>query len=631
MSKVAKVVGTIASIAAMIPGPHQPFAQAIAVTANVVAAVTAKPPPAKGSVNDVRIGSNMPTPCVVGRSYIGGDMVHDVGYGGSTNPYRSMVLVWSVGPVHSVEAIQADFTTVTFSGGNATGYYANFLYRSTSLGPVPQPTALTGPFGAIPGWGSTAKISGKCHGLFTLKFDKKGKKYASGVPQLGAIIKGALCYDPRKDSTYPGGSGAHRFDDEGTWEWSDNPALHAVAYARGRYQNGKKVFGCGFAKDAIDLPAWVAFANMCDANGWTVGGVIQEPGSRKDNLKYLCEAGGGEPVFGSRLSVRFASPKVALDTISAADLADGDYVVPAMRSWRDRINVMVPRYRSEAHKWEYVQSDSVTIPAYVTEDGEEKTEERQWSLVQDKDQAAQLAAYALVDARETGPIVLSCKPRLAAYQVGEVLECAPDMAELGLSGLELEIVEKSVDPATAIVTLTLRTETAGKHAFALGQIGTAPPTPTLIDPEELDAIITSNGDKDAVTAALITASSTNPTRAIEASENGTTASIKMVAHSRIYSDGVSVALEEQTFTGLVGDTAYFPYYVDFAREDTTPTVVITTDADAVQNIPGAHSLGRIRTPIIGSGVVYSGGGAQIGREVSPPAAVRDPVAELEEY
>lgn len=491
VSKVLAVVGSIASIAAMVPGPHQPIAAAIAVAANIGSAVLAKPPPAKGSVNQIQIGANMPTPYAIGRTYVGGNMVHDVGYGGSNNPYKSMVLVWSGGgPIHSIESFQGDFSSLSFSGGNAIGYYNNYLYLSTSLGARPQAAALTGPFGAIPGWGSAAKISGKTHGLVTLKFDKKGKRFASGIPQFGVVGKWVLAYDPRKDSTYPGGSGSHRFDDETTWEWTDNPALHGIAYARGRYENGKKVFGCGYTKEAIDLAAFVAHANVCDANGWTVGGVIYEPGSRKDNLKYILEAGGGEPVFGARLSVRYAAPKVALDTVTADDLADGDYIVPAMRSWRDRLNGIIPKYRSEAHKWEYVQSEAVSVEQYVEEDGEEKQEERQFSLVQDKDQAAQLASYVLVNGREFGPIVLPLKPRLGAYGPGETLEI--DIPELGLNQQLCEITQRDIDPGTAIVTLTFVSETDDKHAFALGQTGTAPPTPSITASEDLDEIISSN-------------------------------------------------------------------------------------------------------------------------------------------
>lgn len=499
LNKVATVVGVVASIAAVIPGPWQPIAAIVAVAANVAASASAmaiRKPPALGNTTQILIGPNLPMPYAMGRTYVGGNLMLDVGYGATLsdvpNPYRSMVIVGAQGgPVDSFEAFQADFETITFSGAAATGYYGGFLWRSTQLGATPEGAALAGPHGAIPGWGAAYKLSGYAAWLVTMKFDRKGTVFASGVPQFGMIGKWAKTYDPRLDDTYTGGAGDHRFDDETTFEWSENPGLHGPTYARGRYQGDdvRKVIGCGFGQDAIDWPAWVAFANVCDANGWVLGGTIFEaPGQSKwDNLKRICAAGGAEPVFvGGLLSVRYPSPKTALDTITADDLADGDCVVPAMKGWKDRKNGIIPRYRSEEHKWEYVQSDLVSVEDYVTEDGEEKNEERQFDLVQDKDQAAQLAAYELVDSREFGPIVLPCKPRLIEYKPGEALEV--DIPELGLNEQLCVIKGRSIDPATAIVTLTLESETTAKHAFALGLTGTAPPTPTITTGEEMDEI-----------------------------------------------------------------------------------------------------------------------------------------------
>jgi hypothetical protein len=492
-----RIVSAVASIVALVPGPWQLPAQIIAVASGIGAALLQKKPPAQGSTNGIQIGANMPMPYAMGRTYVGGGLVHDVGYGGTVNdvpnPYRSMAIVGSHGgPIESIEAFQADFATIAFSSGEAVGYYENFLWLDSQLGDTPEASALAGPFGAIPQWGAAYKLSGMAAWLATLKFDKKGKRWAAGVPQFGVIGEWVKAYDARLDDTYAGGAGDHRFDDEATFEWTENPSLHATTYARGRYQgpDDVKVIGCGFVQDAIDWPAWVAFANVCDANDWKVGGTIYEgPGiSKWDNLKRICAAGAAEPAFvGGLLSVRYAAPKVALDTIVAGDLADGDCVVPAMKSWRDRKNGIIPRYRSEDHKWEYVQSALVTVEDYVTEDGEEKNEERQFDLVQDKDQAAQLAAYELVDARELGPIVLPCKPRLIEYKPGEALEV--DIPELGLVEQLCVIKGRSIDPGTAIVTLTLETETTAKHAFALGQTGTAPPTPTIATGEEMDEAV----------------------------------------------------------------------------------------------------------------------------------------------
>jgi hypothetical protein len=151
------------------------------------------------------------------------------------------------------------------------------------------------------------------------------------------VAKWVKTYDPRLDSTYPGGSGSHRWDDESTWAWSENPGLHALAYARGRFMgpNNVKVVGAGIPKQFIDIPAFVELANVCDANGWTCGGAVYEgPGSsRWDNLKTILASAAAKPAWvGGMLTCEIAAPKVALATITADDLADGDIEVQAMSS-----------------------------------------------------------------------------------------------------------------------------------------------------------------------------------------------------------------------------------------------------------------------------------------------------------
>lgn len=546
----AGTLGTIATVARV--------ASAVALAASLGAGATQKKAAAQGSVSQIAIMANAPIPCVIGRTYIGGNLEHDVGYGGTVadipNPYRSLVLLWSVGPSEEIEAFQADFTTVPFSGAAATGYYGGFLWLDQQLGALPEADALAGPHGAIPDWGSSHKLSGWTAGLATMKFDKKGKVYASGVPQFGAIIKGPATYDPRLDDDRPGGSGAHDFADETTWEFNENPSCHAITYARGRFRGDDdiKVFGCGFEELSFDWPAWIAFANVCDANEWKVGGAIYEGPriSKWDNLKRICAAGGGEPVFtGGLLSVRFASPKVALDTITFDDIV-GECSVAAMKSRRERINGIVPRFRSEANKWEYVQSDLVSVEDYVTADGGLRTDERQYDLVQEKDHAAQLAAYELVDAREFGPIVLPCKPRLIEYRPGEALEL--DIPELGLVEQLAIIRGRSIDPETCVVTLTLESETTAKHEFALGQTGTAPPPPSITTGEEADAIASVNRARQ-VSIEI------DPSRTYAADFEGNVAAdlLPDVISPRVAVNGVDIKLDDETHYSIatVGVTA----------------------------------------------------------------------------
>src|SRR3546814_6881416 len=93
--------------------------------------------------------------------------------------------------------------------------------------------------------------------------------------------------------------------------------------------------------------------------------------------------------------------------------------VVAMQSYRDRLNTILPKYRSEDHNWEMTQAEAVTVSEYVTEDGEERSAEWPLNFVKDVEQAAQLAAYRLVNGREMHPIELKCLTRLQAYRRGD--------------------------------------------------------------------------------------------------------------------------------------------------------------------------------------------------------------------
>src|SRR3546814_9962050 len=55
---------------------------------------------------------------------------------------------------------------------------------------------------------------------------------------------------------------------------SENPWLHLLTVALGRWQNGVRVFGVGMALASISIPQIVEAANIADANGWKAGGVV---------------------------------------------------------------------------------------------------------------------------------------------------------------------------------------------------------------------------------------------------------------------------------------------------------------------------------------------------------------------
>lgn len=623
MSKVGRVVGTIAgavsTIAAFVPGGQAvaAIAGAVALVANAGAQLLAKPPPARGAINDVLIAPAAPTPYLIGRTYSAGVLRYDRGFGPTLkkvpNPYRFMVTVASgAGPVDGLESVLIDFEPAGFdASGEATGYYLGFLWRDVQLGAAPEADALSPHWPGAPGWGAASKLSGKAAIGWSLKFDRDGKRFASGVPRFGGVWRGVRAYDPRADSTHPGGSGPQRANDEATWAWSQNAGLHGLTYAVGRLQNGVKVFGVGLPEDgvlitSIDVDSFIAFANVCDANGWTVGGTIFEPGNRGENLADILAAGGGEPVFaGGRLSCKFDAPRVALDTITRDDLADGDVSVTAMQGWTERLNGVVPKYRSEPHNWEFVQADEVTVQQYRDEDGEDKVEERQWNLVQSAKQAAELAAYRLVNGRELGPIEVVCKPRMRRYRPGDLL--VVDLPDDGLFAQPAVILSRTIDPGTMTVSFTLIGETEAKHAFALGRTANPPPTPALGQTAaERDALAAAVAAPAGYDTGLISISS--PSEAIILTATATTVTVP--DHTRDYNDN-SVAVTGGTVTGLTADTYYHLSYDQADRTGGAVTYDANTDPAVAKTSaanPARHYVGSVRSDVAG-GTGTTGGGA----------------------
>lgn len=482
-----KVTSALLSIAAAIPGPHQPFAAAAAFAFGVFTSITAPGPVARGSVTNVIIDSEPPRPYMIGESYSAGIMRHRVAYGPTRkkvpNPYLWEVKVFSgVGPVQQLVQEQFDFQAIG-------SYYNGFYARDFRLGTRMETSLVPQLFGRATGWGGASALSGCAAIGGNYLFDKDGVVFASGLPVHGAIWRGEKVYDPRLDSTYPGGVGSHRLGVESTYTYSDNPALHAATYAFGRYQSGIKIFGIGLSAAGIDWASVVDWANDCETNQWTCHGSIYEGGRGADvrqqrirNLDDICASGGGRWITaGALLSFDWHRPRVPLATLTDADLTDEGGSAVAVQSVRDRMNGVRPQYISPANNWEQVTADEIIGSTYRTEDGRPLTQTWALNLVKSEEQAGELASYALVDSREIGPISLNAKADWRFYRPGETINV--NSAVLGFNG-QAVILQRDIDPVTFAVRLMLKSETPAKHDFALGKVAVPPPTPIITQSQE---------------------------------------------------------------------------------------------------------------------------------------------------
>src|SRR5690606_21914841 len=129
-------------------------------------------------------------------------------------------------------------------------------------------------------WTSAHKTSGIASSFWTMRNNSKHASYEGGVPRPLWTLLGMLVWDPRLDSTYPGGSGAQRRDDWTTWGYSENPYLHGLAWVRGHHKlntdgtidRTKRLAGVGAPDAAIDIASVSEGANVADANSWKISG-----------------------------------------------------------------------------------------------------------------------------------------------------------------------------------------------------------------------------------------------------------------------------------------------------------------------------------------------------------------------
>lgn len=437
-----------------------------------------------------------PIPFAAGRIGVPGSAVYRKTFGPDLMYYGIPSVLSGAGPIDGFEGFMADDETVTFDGSGkaVSSQYAGELWYKNKLGTQPD-TAITSPTGlkngaTLPGWTSAHKLSGKACYMIVMGENSKGSAFPTGEIKPIITFRGLKVYDPRRDDTYPGGSGAHRLANPATWTYSTNPILWALKWTLGLWEgpNGKgapqvdyQVGGIGAKLSGIDVPAFVAAANVADANGWTCAAYPTTDDDKHQVLTGFLQAGGA--IYAQRAGkiscIQRAAPRTSIVTISAYDTA-GPLEIDTAASRIDRINTLRPRFWSEPHRWQMTALDQeVTAQAYRDEDGAVRTRGIDYPYVTDAVQAGQLAALQIANTREGIAGVIPLKPHLQRIRPGDAFTITE--AGFVLNGLKCLCLNTDYDPATGVVRVSFVSETDAKYPFALGQDPT-PPEPQVLTP-----------------------------------------------------------------------------------------------------------------------------------------------------
>ncbi|MBN8959325.1 MAG: hypothetical protein J0H17_22665, partial [Rhizobiales bacterium] len=245
--------------------------------------------PVGGSELDLRVDATIPQSLIVGRAVTAGSLVYAETFGKRGKIDNSdLIRIFAIADhvCHGIvkaycedqevaTTAQEGETAGKFYGADAAGRgnivngYEGKLSIEFYLGTQTAADQLTvGALGSHPDrpWTSAMVGRGRCYAREHAIWDSD---VLQTPPRWRFIVDGALLYDPRKDTTV-GGSGAHRFDDLSTHEFTSNLMVIAYNILRGvRVKNaaGTPVHFYGLeATPAANLPLdnWFAAMNECD-------------------------------------------------------------------------------------------------------------------------------------------------------------------------------------------------------------------------------------------------------------------------------------------------------------------------------------------------------------------------------
>lgn len=375
----------------------------------------------------------------------------------NANEKTGLVIVHAGHLITGYDELYIDGELVTFSGADATGKWAGLLSRAQVLGTTTQ-AAMTVNAGGP--WTASATLRSHAAQAFIFTWHKDDNP--RGVPsKMQQIGRGGPVYDPRLDSTVPGGSGSARANDQATWSYTGggedigrNAALIYLTYLLGWKVGGKRRLGVGQPPSTILYDTFIEAANVCETNGWTFDGVLEDPadGDHKPNLRAILDAFAGSPLERAGLhGVRAPhddTGAVAL-TVTPA-MMRGDIARASPPGYAQRKNVAIGRFVDPARGYEPVDFPRVVLADAVTEDGEELVANIDRLATTSSAVARQLNAVAMRELRQEA-IFFGLNQEGAGLRAGDIVLLP--LADLGFDNLKVRCDQIALSPANLEVQI----------------------------------------------------------------------------------------------------------------------------------------------------------------------------------
>ena len=567
-------------------------------------------------------------------------MATDVRYeewSGANQDYCDWIIALASHAIDGVEEIWLD-TEMAWSAttGVVGRYVGSFSVPNIVLEGSPA-NAFT--FGSGKWNATTAHLTGCAYLRLRFKVtgsSKKAESPFSGGPtsRITIIGRGAKLYDPRRDSTVPGGSGPMRWNDQSTWRFTADdgavigenlPLLILRRLLGWRIRNPvtgdmKLATGSGIPAKRIDLLSFIIAANQADelvnrsAGGqeprYYGAGVCSEGDDPKTVLDALCAACCGRfRDTGGKLSLVIPHNDLAEaateDGLTADDVIGGFTWDPAP-AMEAAPNVIRGRYvdASSASLYQMIDYPEVRLPS---PDGIDRVFTLDLGFCESVSQAQRIAKQVLQRRQYERRFAAPFDIHAWRYPVGRALPFT--FPKLGFNRTMFRVAEQDIGTGN---TCDMVLEGEGNDIYAWDADDRAPvqaATAIVYDPTKAP-LVQAVGAVDASVLQSAISTSFPIELTINAADSG---AITISSHTRRYTDGhadVAVAGATIDSDAAAGDFRAIGYDDEARAGGAVTYQLFANDLDArvSPSHPGRHYVGYAFIPTAGS-PPSSGGGA----------------------
>jgi len=361
---------------------------------------------------------------VYGRTRVGGSIVY-LESTGSDNKYLHLVLAVAAHEIDGFEQVYFDDELV-WDSGTYQGNWASYARLNFADGS--QTTADTDLVAESAHWTSAHVLNDTAYIYARLTFNRD--KYANGVPNISAVIRGKKVYDPRDTTT----------------AWSQNPALCIRDYLL------DTKYGMAVDSTELNSSSWIAAANLCDElvttstgtqSRYLLDGVVDTAGSRRSIIEAMLTSLGGSLIYsGGEFYLEGSAYRTPTVTIDESMIVDS-MTIQTKRSSRDLFNGVKGVFSSVDDNYVLTDYPAIISSSYAVEDGAPSYIDIDLPYTTDVLMAERIAKLSLLRSRQQITVGLRCNLSALSLRAGDTVML--DNARMGWSGKVFEVTNLSFE------------------------------------------------------------------------------------------------------------------------------------------------------------------------------------------